>query len=68
MCFLVWALPKVQDQIRKYFFIKCYIITVLNFSVERFVPKTGVAKNGLPIVFSKRDLDGGDIFFDEIFF
>ena len=63
MCFLVWALPEVWDQIQKQFFflIKCYIFTVLNFFVERLVPKYGVPKNEFPTVFSKSDLGrGGD--------
>ena len=37
------------------FLIKCYIITVIKFFVECFVPKNGVPKNGFPIVFSKSD-------------
>ena len=60
MCFLVWALPEVWDQIQKqFFFIKCYIFSVHNLFVERLVPKNGVPKNGFPTVFSKSDLGGG---------
>ena len=41
------------------FLIKCYIITVLIFFVDRFVKKNGVSKNGFPVVFTKSDLAGG---------
>ena len=48
--------------------IKCYIINVLNFFLERFVLKNGVPKNEFAIVFSKSDLGGGgDIFFSDFF-
>ena len=36
--------------------------------MERFAQKSGVKKNGFPIVFSKSDLGGGGQFFAEIFF
>ena len=38
------------------FSIKCYIIIVF---VERFIPKDGVPKYGLPIILFKRDLSEG---------
>ena len=38
------------------FLMKCFIITVLNFFMERFVQYLKKSKNGFPIVFSKCDL------------
>ena len=64
-----FLLPKVRDPIQKvFFFFKCYIITVLNFFLERFVPKNGVPKNEFSIVFSKSDFGGGGQFFPRHFF
>ena len=63
MCFLVRALPKVRDQIRKQFFDKVLHNYCSNFFVERFVPKKGVPKNGFPIVFFLSDLGGGGAVF-----
>ena len=47
------------------FFDKVLYNSCSNFFLDRFVPKNGVPKNGFPIVFSKSDLGGGDIFCDK---
>ena len=51
MHFPVGALPVVENQFLKHFLIKYYIITVLNFFLERFGQYLKKSKNGFPIVF-----------------
>ena len=66
-CFLVRALPKVRDQIRKQFFDKVLYNYCSNFFLPLH-PKKWRSKNGFPIVFSKSDFGGGDSFFCQTFF
>ena len=62
MCFLVRALTKVWDGTRKHFFLKCCIITVLNYFVKRFVPKMAFKNMDFPLYFQKGIRVGGTFF------
>ena len=63
MCFLVWALPKVRDQIRKQFFDKVLYNYSSKFFLERFGQYLKKSKNGFPIVFSNLARKGSGVFF-----
>ena len=61
--FLVGALRKVQNRTKSSFPIKYYVITILNFFLERFSPYLTKSKNGFPIVFSNLARKGSRFFF-----
>ena len=69
MCFGVRALPEVRDQIRKhFFFINCYIITVLMFFLWSVLSKKKRrSKNRFSIVISKSDFGEGTLFCQNLF-
>ena len=67
--FLVRALPKVQDQIRKQFFDK----VLYNYCSEKKLlsvlsKKNSIKKMDLPLHFQKVIWVGGDIFYDKKIF
>ena len=68
MRFLVRALPKVRDQIRKQFFNKVLYNYCSKKKMERFVPKNCVKKMDFPLYFQKVILPAQGLFFYNNFF
>ena len=52
-CFLVWALPVVENQFFKHFSNKVLYIYRSKFFLEHFGQYLKKSKNGFPIVFEK---------------
>ena len=52
-CFLVWALPVVENQLLKHFSNKVLYNYCSKFFFERFGEYLKKSKNGFPIVFLK---------------
>ena len=63
MRFWVGALPKSKIDFESSFLIKCYIVTVVNFFLERFDQYLKKSKNGFTIVNPKCDFARARPFF-----
>ena len=60
-------IPSSRIKSKSFFVIRCYIISVLNFFVERFGPQNGVQKNNFLLYFQKVIWVGGKFFLPKFF-